>query len=1230
MSCFNDNKDSLQSENNNEKTDQIVDVVTVSISDNIDDLEILYEVSEVDRTILTEQFLCNDRKINKIYANKRLNSTQLATIYTTIANGIIDVSKHIDSASNKTEANDKSLPIESTVKLSASALKIIEENKRATTEKQINDKIAKMKLDANDIISSDLPTVSTLETKIHYYTTAMPNKIIKAIILRSLLTRYMNSSAESLIPLIFEFKNELLAFRNEWIIESETTTDQSSVTDVSVKVNHRKARMQKKVVSASVELFEFPTVVELDTTVISERIKHAINRYVRDAVDVITNSRIDPIRYQMVDSYWRLKPLSTWDKAIKKLNEWQLQGIEYINNNESVVICAPTSAGKTVLAQYCATKFFHKFYNKPLSTDKKQKGKQKIVSTNNKINDDDINKQVLFVVPNSVLAMQVAASFNNAGIKTSMIVNEEEYNTDADNVKVIVATPYRAEEFMCGSQANLSYAIFDEIQQINGSEGEAIERLIKTVNCPFLILSATINEPQNFCNYLSSITDRDVKLLQYNKRFIVQQKHIWTGEQLLTLHPLNCIDTEYILNERFESGDLAMTARDVYVMGCDMANFFSEYNESWKLHPNLYFDASLPITMDMVETYEKYLKDKIIELALVNSERVTEYLQSYNIENGSVWTEDDNDTIYRIIDMFKALKSKNLLPALCFMMDRLKVIDLYTKLIDALSNVENRYFPWYSNFMGQLHDSIEEFNNGEEALKESISKGIVGRGNKNNEIQDRLNQCRREFIKSIMQKICDKYTNEKEHCNESTSLSEGEKSMIYNFLNLDYAQREIEYVTNQHSSRCVKLPEFNQYSPTRLFSFRKTELSATTMRTIRRTANNFIKQYGDKNGISKISYENIYLRGIERGIVLYTQSMSASFQRVVQELIINNQAPICISDDSLAFGVNFPTRTVVILGSTDNENVDVSKGIQMSGRSGRRGFDTQGHVVYARINYRGIMRGGYMPFVGKDTITPFTLLPGKIFGSKDYVTNVVKHPIKEYMSGMSWNHKEILNDFKELYRDDDMYKQDGIMSYLIWLYRDEPDIAYNIFILVMELLNFQKHVKIEEIPIEKSTNESDYDDDVTFSADKKRCYRTVYKMPTTQINQVIELLIRVFDYNQSNENEEVIDTDNEENSTKESKDTKSPFEKMLTSDIWRIPLNMNNTDIIKSVTQKSIVSCCSIENTNEIINRLHHVILCSLKLHNLFAQIGNSNLVSVLNPAINEIINFNNKLKSAI
>jgi superfamily II RNA helicase len=53
-----------------------------------------------------------------------------------------------------------------------------------------------------------------------------------------------------------------------------------------------------------------------------------------------------------------------------ELDEFQKEACEYINNGKSVVVCAPTGAGKTVVAEHAihkALKDGHKiFYTTPL------------------------------------------------------------------------------------------------------------------------------------------------------------------------------------------------------------------------------------------------------------------------------------------------------------------------------------------------------------------------------------------------------------------------------------------------------------------------------------------------------------------------------------------------------------------------------------------------------------------------------------------------------------------------------------------------------------------------------------------------------------------------------------------------------------------------------------------------------------------------------------------------
>ena len=75
----------------------------------------------------------------------------------------------------------------------------------------------------------------------------------------------------------------------------------------------------------------------------------------KKARDVMKNEA-DIIRLQLTEMSDSLPPLSKFNFGFK-LDEWQLQALRWIDNNESVLICAPTSSGKTVLSTYVAVIF---------------------------------------------------------------------------------------------------------------------------------------------------------------------------------------------------------------------------------------------------------------------------------------------------------------------------------------------------------------------------------------------------------------------------------------------------------------------------------------------------------------------------------------------------------------------------------------------------------------------------------------------------------------------------------------------------------------------------------------------------------------------------------------------------------------------------------------------------------------------------------------------------------
>jgi len=1149
-------------------------------------------------TAISIQFQQMGSPLLKRYSAKLMENDTLATLYKTISGNIINIGSIVKNDRNKIEVIVKSDSKKK--KEPTKAELIIASNEKAKMDKELQGFINYMKSHQKELLECDTPTISSLRGILDTYTSTISNKIMKLIILRSLILKYKSSGNELFVSFMFEFMMELNYLKDEWTIPEVKEEVKEVIAEAPAKKKSARALRQQAVKQETiVSDFEYPTVEELSSKTFSDKIKLAIKCAVQDANNILVSKKIDPIKYQMVETYYRLRPVSSWDKKVLSLDEWQKQIVKHIDEKQSVVITAPTSCGKTVCAQYCA--FSEKV------------------------------KKVLFVVPNSVLANQVAGSFCNSGFNTALVTNEEEYNL-TDDCKIIVATPCRAEELLCSLSLKLDYAVFDEIQQINELEGEAIERLIKTVNCPFLILSATINEPEKFVEFLKIVTEKDVKLVSYNKRFIVQQKHLWNGTNLITMHPLNCVDTKYIIEDQFKSGDLAMTARDLYEMGIKMDESFPDY-KVWKLHPNEYFEKDIPITMDMVSEYEKHLKDALIRLTTLNEASVSKFLEEISLKNNSIWDVEETELIASLVKLFKSLKTKQMLPALVFMLNDVAVLTTYKKVVNYLEYIEQYYFPWFNKLWIDLSEDIKSFKDNEAKLIGSIARGIKGKGNPTKQITAQVNQEKSEFIKSFLQKILQKYTNEKSKAKNNENFSEEEITMICGFLDQDYKYKYQTYLTNQLNSQEIVLPEFNQYCPTSLFSFHKNPLSVSTMRMIVKNLKKFLSNSVDKSIANEMNYENIFVRGIERGIILYSKILPTPFQRVVQELITNHQAPICICDDSLAYGVNYPARSVVILGQDPKgEDVSVLKAQQIQGRSGRRGFDVQGHVIYCRVNYKNIMRGTYAPLIGKDIITPYTLLPTKIFGidGSQYIKNITKVPLNMYVQGQveEWNQQELLDGLKELYIESDIYKQEGLMTLLLWLFRDDVLIVPNLFVLVNVLLSYKNSVSIDVIKknVDKFSHKSglikteEEDDENSITIDGVKTI-TKYRMQDNIKFQIIEILFRVFDNCEMDENPENI------TNTYISKDAE--FQKMMNETKWNEPLNSKSIDIINCVIKNKI------DNGKEdfgyiakVINKVHAVILNVLKMYNMFADIGNQTMVSILDQPLTYLINFNNKLKS--
>ncbi|KAK2115069.1 putative ATP-dependent RNA helicase ddx60 [Saguinus oedipus] len=163
--------------------------------------------------------------------------------------------------------------------------------------------------------------------------------------------------------------------------------------------------------------------------------------------------------------------------------------LDVVDKNESAVIVAPTSSGKTYASYYCMEKVLRE-------------------------SDDGV---VVYVAPTKALVNQVAATVQNRFTKNLPSgealcgVFTREYRHDALNCQVLITVPACFEILLLAPHRQnwvkkIRYVIFDEVHCLGGEIGAEIwEHLLVMIRCPFLALSATISNPEHLTEWLQSV-----------------------------------------------------------------------------------------------------------------------------------------------------------------------------------------------------------------------------------------------------------------------------------------------------------------------------------------------------------------------------------------------------------------------------------------------------------------------------------------------------------------------------------------------------------------------------------------------------------------------------------------------------------------------------------------------------------------------------------------------------
>lgn len=211
-------------------------------------------------------------------------------------------------------------------------------------------------------------------------------------------------------------------------------------------------------------------------------------------------------------------------------DSFQLHSFVSIRNGDDVIVCAPTSSGKTSVGKYAT--IYNLFKND--------------FDDNMKSNDNVI----IYTTPIKSLSNEKYEEMKNLlnplGIKVGLITGDQKINVDARFIIMtaeILSNTLFAKKLQLKSKYDLdlniidkiSCVVMDEIHFISDDDrGHIWENTIIMLNQSAQIvgLSATIDQPESFAQWLSNTRNKNVKLIKKYSRPVPLEFSFFNGEKL--------------------------------------------------------------------------------------------------------------------------------------------------------------------------------------------------------------------------------------------------------------------------------------------------------------------------------------------------------------------------------------------------------------------------------------------------------------------------------------------------------------------------------------------------------------------------------------------------------------------------------------------------------------------------------------------------------------------------
>lgn len=404
---------------------------------------------------------------------------------------------------------------------------------------------------------------------------------------------------------------------------------------------------------------------------------------------------------------------------------WQRKVLDEIDARRSLLVIAPTSAGKTFISFYAM---------------------KKVLEANN----DDI---LVYVAPTKALVNQIAAevqarfskNYKYGGNSVWGIHTRDMRINNPTGCQVLVTVPHILQMMLLTPSNAKSWServkwiIFDEVHCIGQAEdGLVWEQLLLLAPCPIIALSATIGNPNEFNAWLQS-TQRaignDLQMVSHPHRYSDLRKFFYSPPKTFKFEGLSenrafaqlgldgCREFTFIhpvasLSNRARGmpHDFSLEARDCFTLWQSMAKHQTDkYPISKDLDPS----AALPavVTKKDIIQWEAGLKDLLRKWLADTSSPFEDVFKDLNKDLAAVETrmdtqpnteeeaseeEDDKRSHKSLLPLLTTLHEQDALPGIVFNYDRHLCEEMGQRLLAELETAETTWKETNSKWKAML------------------------------------------------------------------------------------------------------------------------------------------------------------------------------------------------------------------------------------------------------------------------------------------------------------------------------------------------------------------------------------------------------------------------------------------------------------------------------------------------------------------------------------------------